>query len=255
MTTKSGKNCPTTRLNPNYLAHRASSLLLFCLAKRYTKLEFYFVGCLMSEKVTINDVAQLAGVLPSTVFNLLNGRSQQPTSVSTKLEEHQGETMTAYIVMGVSGCGKTTVGMALAKKLDCPFYDGDDFHPPENVAKMASGVPLDDDDRAPWLARLHDLLAGHVERGETAVLACSALKKKYREQLQVNKQTCFIFLQGSFELIWERMQARQNHYMKAEMLQSQFDALEPPSADEAITIAIDQEIKLILSHIEQRTKS
>ncbi|MCA9947027.1 MAG: hypothetical protein KC449_26280, partial [Anaerolineales bacterium] len=78
---------------------------------------------------------------------------------------------------------------------------------------------------------------------------------KYREQLQVNKQTCFIFLQGSFELIWERMQARQNHYMKAEMLQSQFDALEPPSADEAITIAIDQEIKLILSHIEQRTKS
>lgn len=148
--------------------------------------------------------------------------------------------MTVYVIMGVSGCGKTTVGMALAKRLGCPFYDGDDFHPPENVAKMASGVPLNDDDRYPWLVRLHDLLAEHVERGETAVLACSALKKKYRDQLQVNNETRFIFLHGSFDLIWQRMQARKNHYMKAEMLQSQFDTLESPTNDEAFIIAIDQ---------------
>ena len=159
-------------------------------------------------------------------------------------------TATVFVVMGVSGCGKTTVGKALAAQLDCPFYDGDDFHPPQNVAKMASGIPLDDVDRHPWLARLHDLLAGHVVRGETAVLACSALKKKYRNQLQVNNQTCFIFLQGSFDLIWARMQTRKDHYMKAEMLQSQFDTLESPGPDEALTIEIDQNIYRILELIK-----
>lgn len=160
--------------------------------------------------------------------------------------------MTVFVVMGVSGCGKTTVGLALAEKLGCSFYDGDDFHPPENVAKMASGTPLNDEDRHPWLVRLHELLAGHVSRGETAVLACSALKKKYREILQVNNETRFIFLHGSFDLIWERMQARQNHYMKAEMLQSQFDTLEPPGVDEALTIQIGQNIESILKSIQNQ---
>ncbi len=162
--------------------------------------------------------------------------------------------MTVYVVMGVSGCGKTTVGMELADRLGCPFYDGDDFHPPENVAKMASGIPLNDVDRRPWLARLHDLLAGHAAQGETAVLACSALKQKYREQLRVNNATCFIFLRGSFDLIWQRMQARQNHYMKAEMLQSQFDTLEMPDPDEAITIDIDQDIESIVAVIENQIR-
>ncbi len=155
-----------------------------------------------------------------------------------------------FVVMGVSGCGKTTVGQAMAKHFGCPFYDGDDFHPPENVAKMASGVPLNDDDRAPWLARLHDLLAEHIGRGETAVLACSALKKKYRDQLQVNGRVQFVYLHGSFDLIWQRMQARKNHYMKAEMLRSQFDTLEPPSVDEALIIYIDRDIESILKLIE-----
>ncbi len=155
-----------------------------------------------------------------------------------------------FVVMGVSGCGKTTVGQAMAKHFGCPFYDGDDFHPPENVAKMVSGVPLNDDDRAPWLARLHDLLAEHIGRGETAVLACSALKKKYRDQLQVNGRVQFVYLHGSFDLIWQRMQARKNHYMKAEMLQSQFDTLEPPSVDEALIIYIDRDIESILKLIE-----
>ena len=158
-----------------------------------------------------------------------------------------------FIVMGVSGCGKTTVGEALAAHLHCPFYDGDDFHPPENVAKMAQGIPLDDADRTPWLARLAALIREHVDRGETAVLASSALKTQYRDQLRVSQRVQFIYLEGSFDLIWQRMQTRQNHYMKADMLRSQFEALEPPDADEAITIPIDQDVAGILTVILQKT--
>lgn len=159
--------------------------------------------------------------------------------------------MTAvYILMGVSGCGKSSVGQQLALALDCPFYDGDDFHPPENVAKMANGVPLTDADRYPWLARLHDLAAGHARRGETAVLACSALKQKYREQLRAgNEAVQFVFLDGDFDLIWQRMSARRDHYMKADMLQSQFAALERPSPAEALTISIDQSVAEIVAEI------
>jgi len=161
----------------------------------------------------------------------------------------------AFIIMGVSGCGKSTVGQALADYLNCPFYDGDDFHPPENVAKMASGIPLNDADREPWLARLAGLLQMHMEREETAVLACSALKKRYRDQLRVNQHVRFIYLEGSFDLIWQRMKARQNHYMKEDMLHSQFAALEIPSADEAVKISIDQTIDGILSQIREQIKA
>lgn len=143
------------------------------------------------------------------------------------------------VVMGVSGCGKTTVGQTLAHRLACPFYDGDDFHPPENVAKMAQGIPLTDMDRDPWLVRLQSLLHEHLARGEGAVLACSALKRRYRERLREgNDGLQFVYLQGDFALIGERMQTRPHHYMKADMLQSQFDALEPPGPDEAITVNI-----------------
>ena len=154
-----------------------------------------------------------------------------------------------FVLMGVSGCGKTTVGEALAAHLNCPFYDGDDFHPPENVAKMAQGIPLDDADRAPWLARLARLIWEHLERGETAVLASSALKKQYREQMRFSERVRFIYLEGSFDLIWQRMQTRQAHYMKAGMLRSQFEALEPPDANEAITISIDQDVAGIVAQI------
>jgi gluconokinase len=156
-----------------------------------------------------------------------------------------------YVIMGVSGCGKSTVGQALAVRLGCPFYDGDDFHPAANVAKMAGGAPLNDDDRAPWLAVLHDLLARHVEKGETAVLACSALKKTYRDQLRAGQQdnVAFVYLQGSFDLIWQRMAARPNHYMKAAMLQSQFDTLEEPDDNEARHIAITTSIETIVETI------
>lgn len=157
----------------------------------------------------------------------------------------------AYVVMGVSGCGKTTIGQLLAQRLGCPFYDGDDFHPPQNVDKMARGVPLNDADRQPWLARLHDLLVSHVERGETAVLACSALKKSYRDQLSAGNKVQFIHLQGDFDLIWQRMLLRQDHYMKAAMLQSQFDTLEPPTADEALIISITQPVDILMQAIWQ----
>ena len=137
--------------------------------------------------------------------------------------------MAVVVVMGVSGCGKTTVGKALAERLGCPFFDGDDFHPAENIVKMANGQPLDDADRAPWLARLHDLAAEHLARGETAVIAASALKRRYRDQLREgNRGLRFVHLQGSFELIWSRMEQRTEHFMKADMLRSQFVALEAP---------------------------
>ena len=156
--------------------------------------------------------------------------------------------------MGVSGCGKTTVGEALAAYFNCPFYDADDYHPAENKAKMGSGVPLNDDDRAPWLAILAELIQEHLDRGETAVLACSALKKRYRDQLRVNEQVHFIHLAGSFDLIWGRMQARPDHYMKPEMLRSQFATLESPEETEAIEISIELPVDDILAQILQETR-
>lgn len=157
-----------------------------------------------------------------------------------------------FIVMGVSGCGKTTVGRALAQALACPFYDGDDYHPAENIAKMANGIPLNDDDRRPWLARLHTLVAVHEANGETAVLACSALKKTYRDQLRGRSHNVqFIYLNGDFATIWQRMQARTDHYMKAEMLQSQFDTLEVPDSTEALHIDIAQSSGQIVTEILQ----
>ncbi len=156
------------------------------------------------------------------------------------------------VMMGVSGCGKTTVGKALAQELDCPFYDGDDYHPPDNIAKMAKGLPLNDDDRYPWLAVLHNLIKGHLEKGETAVLACSALKKKYRDQLRAgNEDVLFVYLHGDFDTIWQRMLSRSGHYMKEDMLQSQFEALETPYEDEAIIVSIDQSVDDILVQISR----
>jgi gluconokinase len=119
---------------------------------------------------------------------------------------------------------------------------------------MAGGTPLNDDDRYPWLVRLHDLIRAHLEMGETAVLACSALKKKYRDQLRGgNDGVCFVHLQGSLNLIWERMKARQAHYMKADMLQSQFGTLETPSADNTLNISVENDVESIVEHIIQNS--
>ena len=134
-----------------------------------------------------------------------------------------------FIIMGVSGSGKTSVGEALAKELGWDFYDADDFHPPENVAKMANGIPLNDSDRASWLVALHDLILSSLKADRLGVLACSALKESYRQQLlDGNPDVQIIYLKGSYDLIWARMQKRTDHYMKPHMLQSQFDTLEEP---------------------------
>ena len=134
------------------------------------------------------------------------------------------------VVMGVSGCGKTTVGSLLAKKLGCRFFDADEFHPPENIAKMAAGKPLDDDDRAPWLANLNRRMRECEGGGESAVFACSALKRSYRERLALGVASLqFVHLRGDAATIRNRLLLRQDHYMKAGMLESQFAALEEPA--------------------------
>jgi gluconokinase len=155
----------------------------------------------------------------------------------------------ALIVMGVSGAGKTTVGQALAERLDWPFFEGDDFHPPANLAKMADGLPLSGADRAPWLARLNQLLQDQLAAGASLVLACSALKAEYRAQLSagVDAPVRFIFLKGDYELIHERMQRRSGHYMRPELLRSQFEALEEPR--DALTVQADQAHDILVNRI------
>lgn len=145
------------------------------------------------------------------------------------------------VVMGVSGSGKTTLGQALELLHGYRFFDADDFHPAENVAKMRSGVPLDDVDRAPWLERLGDLLAGTKE---PTVLACSALKARYREALASRcPQALFVHLTGSRDLIGARLSARTDHYMPASLLDSQMAALEAPGEDaSSITLCCDQSV-------------
>ena len=153
--------------------------------------------------------------------------------------------------MGVSGSGKTTVGQALARKLGWDFFDADDFHPPENIAKMAAGIPLNDSDRVPWLAALHDHLFFTLSVGRHLVLACSALKASYRAQLlEGMDEIAVIYLQGSYDLIWSRMSTRERHYMKPEMLQSQFDALEEPQ--NAIMLDIRMPLKDMIEAITRK---
>ncbi len=170
-------------------------------------------------------------------------------------EEQQNQDFSSHpqalVLMGVSGCGKTSLGQRLSQILGWPFFDGDDFHPLENVAKMAAGIPLTDEDRAPWLAALHDLIADHLVQGQSLLLACSALKQKYRAQLSAgNPGTIFVHLKGDFDLIFGRMQARAGHYMKAEMLRSQFAALEEPA--EALTVDISQNLDTIVAEIMEK---
>ena len=153
-----------------------------------------------------------------------------------------------YVVMGVSGCGKTTVGSLLAGELELPFYDADDFHPAHNVRKMTAGKPLTDADRKPWLNRLSkEIRLWNMEGG--AVLACSALKEAYREVLTGNEpdNLCFIYLKGTDIEILDRLQSRRNHYMPTSLLDSQFDALEEPA--NALEVSISGTPDEIVSEI------
>ena len=153
-----------------------------------------------------------------------------------------------FIVMGVSGTGKTSVGKSLAEHLGWDFYDADDFHPPGNIAKMAGGIPLNDSDRIPWLAALHDLISSNLKHNEPGVLACSALKERYRQQLMDgNEGVKLVYLKGTYDLIWSRMIVRKDHFMKPEMLKTQFETLEEPT--NALTIDISSSVDEIVQAI------
>ena len=153
------------------------------------------------------------------------------------------------IVMGVSGAGKTTVGRLLAGDLGWHFFEGDDFHPPANVAKMSRGIPLTDEDRWPWLDRLRKLISGLITEGQDAVIACSALKQAYRDRLQQgDKEVVFAYLKGDYEMITNRLTERQDHFMSADLLESQFSTLEEPKV--VLTVDVDQDLPEIVRAVK-----
>jgi gluconokinase len=150
--------------------------------------------------------------------------------------------------MGVTGVGKTTVGRLLAEQTGWPLYDADDYHSTANVEKMRAGIPLTDEDRWPWLDRLNALLRAADARGESAILACSALKQRYRDRLQQGLAGVrWVHLQGDMELIRSRLGQRKGHYMNPALLQSQFDALEAPS--DALIINVDDEPAVLAQRV------
>jgi gluconokinase len=156
---------------------------------------------------------------------------------------------TLITVMGVSGCGKTTLGKALALALDAAFLDADDYHPDGNVSKMRAGRALTDEDREPWLARLNDELKQRRARSESVILACSALKQYYRMRIAKDlAEVTWVFLVGEFQEIAERMQHRRQtsgHYMPESLLRSQFEALEPPNQALRIQVNITTDEQLL----------
>ncbi|MEO7099192.1 MAG: gluconokinase [Luteolibacter sp.] len=155
------------------------------------------------------------------------------------------------IVMGVAGSGKSTVGALLASRNGGDFHDADDFHPPANIAKMAVGIPLDDSDRAPWLARLRKEVIDATLADGFSVLACSALKKSYREQLGVGTSgVALVYLKGDAATLGARLASRTGHFMKSGMLESQLATLEEPFADEGITIGIETGVGDTVATIE-----
>lgn len=157
----------------------------------------------------------------------------------------------AIVLMGVSGCGKTRIGEALTQTMGWPFYDGDDYHPKANIDKMSQGMPLNDDDRQPWLEELHKIIREHLDRGIDVIVSCSALKAKYRETLRGDLENVhFVHLAGSAEVIYERLQHRNGHFMKAEMLQSQFADLEIPQ--DALSVSIDQPVNKVVAEIADK---
>ncbi|HCS59881.1 MAG TPA: gluconate kinase [Microbacterium sp.] len=157
---------------------------------------------------------------------------------------------TPLVVMGVSCVGKTTVGVLLAEHLGMPFYDADDLHGPANIAKMSAGIPLDDDDRAPWLDRVGIELAA----SPTPVIACSALKRMYRDALRAHAPNVrFIFLTAPAATLIEMASTRTGHFMPAELLQSQLDTLEPLDADEnGMTITVDAPATELVERVRER---
>lgn len=154
------------------------------------------------------------------------------------------------LLMGVAGSGKTTIGQALAQDLGWSFADADRFHPAANVAKMTAGQPLDDQDRAPWLAAIRKHIDEKLAAGRDVVVTCSALKQKYRDALIGDPQRVkLVYLKGTREVLWARISGRQGHFMKPAMLDSQLAALEEPS--NALVVNIDQPLAEIIAAIRR----
>jgi gluconokinase len=162
-----------------------------------------------------------------------------------------GKLPCALIVMGVSGSGKSTIGERLARRIAWRFEDGDRFHPAGNVAKMSAGQPLTDDDRWPWLLAIADEIDRACRAGEHAVIACSALRRAYRDVLVHSRDDVrIVFLEGSQELIANRLAERKGHFMPPGLLASQFKTLEPPGTSEKpVTVSIDASVEIIVDNI------
>jgi len=157
------------------------------------------------------------------------------------------------IVFGVSGAGKTTIGKLLAQEVSWHFYEADDFHSRANIDKMQRGIPLTDADRWPWLESLRQLMECSLEAGENAVLACSALKRAYRERLCVRDEVKFVFLRGDYALIEKQLRRRHGHFVNPDLLRSQFADLEEPTPDEdVLTIGLGRTPREFVDRIKAR---
>jgi gluconokinase len=159
------------------------------------------------------------------------------------------------IVFGVSGAGKTTIGKLLAKRLGWRFLEADDFHPRGNIEKMRDGLPLTDGDRLPWLKLLREQIERSLAANENAVLACSALKRKYRERLRVSDDVKFVLLLGDSALVEKQLHSRRGHFMKPDLLRSQFADLEEPESDEdAVTIELGRTPEELVEEIKTKLR-
>jgi gluconokinase len=159
------------------------------------------------------------------------------------------------IVFGVSGAGKTTIGKLLAKRLGWRFLEADDSHPRGNIEKMRDGLPLMDKDRWPWLKLLREQIERSLAANENAVIACSALKRKYRERLRVSNDVKFVLLRGDYALVEKQLHSRRGHFMKPDLLRSQFADLEEPESDEdAVTIELGRTPEELVEEIKTKLR-
>lgn len=165
--------------------------------------------------------------------------------------QQASHTHRVYVLMGVSGCGKTAVARALARDMDIAFLDGDFLHPRANIEKMAAGQPLDDIDRVPWLAALADAAYAMRRTNPVSLIVCSALKRRYRDRLrQGNPELAFIYLRGDYALIEQRLMARKGHFFRPELLQSQFQALQEPVDEDGVhTVSVDAPLDDVVAQV------